>query len=88
MDNHLMRGRRAFHMMTKPIGPACNLECAYCFYLGKDALYPGRHSFRMSDEVLENFVRQYIAAQQVPEVTFAWQGGEPPSWDSTSSGVR
>jgi uncharacterized protein len=77
MDNHPMRSRRAFHVMAKPIGPACNLECAYCFYLGKDALYPGRHSFRMSDAVLESFVRQYIAAQQVPEVTFAWQGGEP-----------
>ena len=68
---------RAFHVMAKPIGPMCNLDCTYCFYLDKEALYPGRHSFRMADEVLERFVRQYIAAQEAPEVSFAWQGGEP-----------
>ncbi|MBI3944761.1 MAG: anaerobic sulfatase maturase [Armatimonadetes bacterium] len=68
---------RAFHVMAKPTGPMCNLECAYCFYLKKEALYPGRHSWRMDDETLERFIRQYIEAQQVPEVSFAWQGGEP-----------
>lgn len=68
---------RSFHVMVKPIGPVCNLNCAYCFYLDKEALYPGRHSWRMSDETLECFIRQYIEAQQVPEVSFAWQGGEP-----------
>jgi uncharacterized protein len=67
----------AFHVMTKPIGPICNLDCEYCFYLDKEKLYPAADSFRMTDEVLENYVRQYIAAQQVNEVTFAWQGGEP-----------
>ena len=67
----------AFHIMTKPIGPICNLDCEYCFYLEKEELYPENNSFRMPDEVLENYVRQYIAAQQVNEVTFAWQGGEP-----------
>ncbi len=63
--------------MTKPIGPICNLDCAYCYYLEKEKLYPGTTNFRMSDETLENYVRQYIAAQEVAEVTFAWQGGEP-----------
>lgn len=67
----------AFHLMAKPIGPVCNLDCSYCFYLEKEKLYPRGGSFRMSDEALETFVRQYIAAQNVPEVTFAWQGGEP-----------
>ena len=62
--------------MLKPRGPVCNLECAYCFYLRKEGLYP-RASFRMSDEILESFTRQYIQAQNVPEITFAWQGGEP-----------
>jgi uncharacterized protein len=62
--------------MTKPRGPICNLDCAYCYYLPKENLYPGS-DFRMSDEVLESFTRQYIEAQQVPEVTFGWQGGEP-----------
>ncbi len=66
----------AFHVMTKPRGAICNLDCDYCFYLRKEALYPGA-SFRMSDETLENYTRQYIAAQRAPEVNFAWQGGEP-----------
>ena len=68
---------RAFHVMTKPIGPICNLDCEYCFYLEKEKLYPETRSFRMGDETLENYVKQYIEAQQVNEVTFAWQGGEP-----------
>ena len=68
---------RAFHVMTKPIGPICNLDCEYCFYLDKEELYPETRSFRMDDEVLENYVKQYIEAQEVNEVTFAWQGGEP-----------
>jgi uncharacterized protein len=54
----------------------CNLDCHYCFYLKKEALYPDA-SFRMNEELLEDYTRQYIAAQRVPEVTFAWQGGEP-----------
>lgn len=66
-----------FHVVTKPTGPACNLECEYCFYLDKADLYPERSDFRMSDETLETFVRQYIEAQPGPVVTFAWQGGEP-----------
>jgi uncharacterized protein len=66
----------AFHVMTKPRGAICNLDCRYCYYLPKETLYPGS-PFRMSDEVLEQFTRQYIAAQKVNRVTFAWQGGEP-----------
>ena len=66
----------AFHVMLKPRGPVCNLDCAYCYYLSKERLYPDSH-FRMTDELLEQFTRQYIEAQRVPEVTFGWQGGEP-----------
>ena len=66
----------AFHIMVKPRGAICNLDCHYCFYLKKENLYP-QSSFRMSDEVLESYTRQYIEAQQSPEVVFAWQGGEP-----------
>jgi uncharacterized protein len=65
-----------FHVMTKPRGPVCNLDCTYCYYLSKERLYPDS-DFRMSEEVLERFIRQYLAAQPYPEVTFAWQGGEP-----------
>jgi uncharacterized protein len=70
----------AFHVLAKPVGPLCNLDCKYCFYLEKENLYPGRSgtaSWKMSDEVLEAFIRQYIEAQDVPVVSFAWQGGEP-----------
>ncbi len=69
--------QRGFHVMTKPMGALCNLDCKYCFYLEKEKLYPANENFKMSDEVLENYVRQYIEAQDVPEVIFAWQGGEP-----------
>lgn len=68
---------RAFHVMTKPIGPICNLDCKYCFYLEKEKLFPSNEKFRMSDEVLETYIRDYIAHQSVPEISFAWQGGEP-----------
>ena len=67
----------AFHVMAKPTGPICNLDCRYCFYLEKERLYRGTSGWAMPDEVLETFVRDYIAAQDVPVVTFAWQGGEP-----------
>jgi len=66
----------AFHMMLKPRGAICNLDCSYCYYLSKELLYPGSR-FRMASDLLENYTRQYIEAQRVPEVTFAWQGGEP-----------
>jgi len=67
---------QAFHVMAKPTGARCNLHCDYCFFLEKSELYPGS-DFRMTDEVRDEFVRQNIAAQQVPFVTIAWQGGEP-----------
>ena len=66
----------AFHVMTKPRGSVCNLDCRYCYYLKKENLYPNS-SFRMDEKTLDLYIRQYIEAQQVPEVTFAWQGGEP-----------
>ncbi len=65
-----------FQVMVKPAGAACNLGCRYCYYLSKDVLYPGS-DLRMSDDLLEEFTRQYLSAQSIPEVTFAWQGGEP-----------
>ena len=64
--------------MAKPSGAVCNIDCKYCFYLEKEKLYPEKGSdWRMSDEILELYVRQYIEAQDVPAVNFAWQGGEP-----------
>jgi uncharacterized protein len=66
-----------FHVMAKPIGPICNLDCKYCFYLEKETLYPRVSKWAMQDEVLDSYIRQYIEAHDTPEVSFAWQGGEP-----------
>ncbi len=66
----------AFHIMAKPAGAICNLDCKYCYFLSKEMMYPGSR-FRMADKLLETFIKQYIESQQVPEITFAWQGGEP-----------
>jgi uncharacterized protein len=66
-----------FHVLAKPIGPICNLDCKYCFYLEKEVLYPQVKKWSMPDDVLESYIRQYIEAQQTPLVNFAWQGGEP-----------
>lgn len=68
--------------MAKPIGPVCNLDCRYCFYLEKEHLYPDKRqapasAWAMPEPVLEAYIRQLIAAQPAPVVTFTWQGGEP-----------
>ena len=69
-------GPAAFHLLAKPTGSACNLDCAYCFFLDKEQLYPGQRA-RMSDAVLERYIGQLIEAHRTPHVTIAWQGGEP-----------
>ena len=68
--------RAPFHVLAKPTGPICNLDCEYCFFLSKESLYPGDR-FRMSDDVLADYIGQYLASQPDGEVTVAWQGGEP-----------
>jgi len=66
------------HVMTKPTGSVCNLDCTYCFYLEKGKLYPDRQqNWMMSDATLEQYIKQQITAQHTDKVTFAWQGGEP-----------
>ncbi len=73
MPNHF-----GCHVMAKPSGSVCNIDCEYCFYLQKEKLYPHRqHNWKMSDDTLEIFIQQYIEAQPGNEVHFAWQGGEP-----------
>ena len=64
------------HVLAKPTGATCNLNCSYCFFLNKEQLYPGSH-FRMSDVVLEHYIRQLIESHRTDKVTVAWQGGEP-----------
>jgi uncharacterized protein len=66
----------AFHLLAKPTGALCNLDCEYCFFLSKEMLYPGSR-FRMADEMLELYIRQLIEAHSAPAVNISWQGGEP-----------
>ncbi len=72
--NHAAKG---IHVVAKPIGPLCNLNCEYCFYLEKQALFAKDEKFRMSDDVLRAFIINYITSQPTPIVEFVWQGGEP-----------
>lgn len=65
------------HVLAKPIGPICNLDCKYCFYLEKEVLYPNTSKWAMPNDVLDSFIRQYIEQQNTEEIHFAWQGGEP-----------
>jgi uncharacterized protein len=63
--------RRRFHVMVKPGGSTCNLDCSYCFYLSKETLPGGPATGRMSDEILEKFIQQYIAGVTGPDVVFS-----------------
>ena len=65
-----------FHVMAKPTGAICNLDCKYCFFLSKECLYP-KGDFRMQEGLLDLYIRQLLEAYTAPEVTLAWQGGEP-----------
>lgn len=67
----------AFSSMVKPLGSACNLNCAYCYYLDKAPVIYENRQIKMSFKILEEYIRQYIEANKVPEVTFVWHGGEP-----------
>jgi len=66
----------SFHLLAKPSGSTCNIDCAYCFFLSKEALYPN-DKHRMSEATLESYIRQLLESHRTPEVTVAWQGGEP-----------
>ncbi len=66
----------SFHVLAKPTGAICNLDCKYCFFLSKEMLYPGSR-FHMADDMLETYLQQLLDAHESPDVTIAWQGGEP-----------
>ena len=76
-----MHRKRSFQLMTKPFGPVCNLNCDYCYYLEKANIYEDKKNeptrFRMTEEVLEKYIFDYIQSQPGEEVVFTWQGGEP-----------
>ncbi len=68
---------RSYHAMIKPVGAICNLDCTYCYYLHKEDLLGSPSKFRITDEILETHIQQYIEGQDRDEVVFSWQGGEP-----------
>ncbi|EHN68754.1 anaerobic sulfatase maturase [Aliivibrio fischeri] len=65
------------YVMSKPTSSVCNLNCTYCYYLEKEKIYPEQKNYLMDDDTLERYIEQYINAQDVGEVHFVWQGGEP-----------
>ena len=65
------------YVMAKPVGPICNMDCDYCYYLEKSEIYKGRKGFKMTDDLLERFTDEYINCQTSPFVLFTWHGGEP-----------
>jgi len=75
-DTTPVDGPPAFHLLAKPSGSTCNIDCTYCFFLSKEALYPN-DKHRMSEATLEAYIRQLLEAHRTPNVTVAWQGGEP-----------
>lgn len=77
MSQPMASATLGIHLMAKPAGPICNLDCGYCFYLEKESLYSAKERFLMSDEVLRAYVFENIRNEPGPEVVFTWQGGEP-----------
>lgn len=76
-DNIATPFAKPLYVMLKPAGAHCNLACKYCYYLEKNNLYQNSHRHLMSDDMLEQFTREYIEAQTMPQVLFTWHGGEP-----------
>jgi len=77
LDLAMVRASHGFQVFVKPIGSICNLDCHYCYYLEKEHLYPRGESFRMPDDVLEEYIFQHIEASPDPVIRFSWHGGEP-----------
>ena len=76
-SNQSVNTSQGIHVVVKPIGPVCNLNCEYCFYLEKQALFGSGEQYRMTKSILARFIDNYISSQPTPVVEFVWQGGEP-----------
>ena len=74
---NMVQASREFQIFAKPIGPKCNLDCHYCYYLMKEQLYPKGESFHMTDDLLEQYITQHIEASPERVIRFSWHGGEP-----------
>jgi uncharacterized protein len=73
----MAKASREFQVFVKPVGSICNLDCHYCYYLKKEFLYPKGESFRMPEDILEEYIVQHIDASSEPVIRFSWHGGEP-----------
>jgi uncharacterized protein len=73
----VVKAEREFQIFAKPIGAICNLDCRYCYYLSKEQIYPEGESFRMPDDILEEYIVQHVQAAPGPVISFSWHGGEP-----------
>jgi len=73
----VVEASRPYQIFAKPVGSVCNLNCDYCYYLKKQSLYPDEQSFRMPDDILEQYIIQHIETSPDPVISFAWHGGEP-----------
>jgi uncharacterized protein len=76
-DWTMVKASREFQVFVKPVGSICNLDCHYCYYLKKEQLYPKGESFRMPNDILEEYIVQHITASPEPVIRFSWHGGEP-----------
>ncbi len=73
----VVENKKPFVVMAKPVGSLCNMRCSYCYYLETGAYSTAPEELRMSDELLEAFIKQYITGNTGPVVSFTWHGGEP-----------
>ena len=73
----MAKASREFQVFAKPVGSVCNLECRYCYYVGKEDLFGKGGSTRMTDQILEKYIAQHIEASPTPVIRFSWHGGEP-----------
>lgn len=76
MNNTISPFAKPLYVMLKPVGASCNLRCKYCYYLEKANLYKNTPTRVLSEEMLEQFTKQYIEAQTMNDVLFTWHGGE------------
>jgi len=76
-NREVVKASRTFQIFAKPVGAVCNLDCKYCYYLKKEYLYPEGSSFRMPDDILEEYIVQHINASPDQVIRFSWHGGEP-----------
>ncbi|HCC69548.1 MAG TPA: anaerobic sulfatase maturase [Bacteroidales bacterium] len=74
---YMVETNREFQVLIKPVGARCNMACTYCYYLDKQNLYPGKKAFRMSEHILEEYIKQHIECTSTGAVNFSWHGGEP-----------